>query len=80
MEKTSLTSTERLALLCHILMNTRDLHDCSTEDLRQAIRSDRAKIKPTEKELILEDVWTIGNQLERFKDGEMGKPPPGFPL
>jgi Protein of unknown function (DUF2841) len=68
-----LTELERLALLCHILMNTRDLHDCSTEDLRQAIISDRAKIKPIEKEAILEDVWKIGRLLERFKSGGAGE-------
>lgn len=71
----SLTLAERLALLCHILMNTRRLHDCTTEDLRKAIKSDRAKIKPQEKESILEDVWKIGNELERFREGAIGKAP-----
>lgn len=54
-------------------MNTGELHDCSTNDLRQAIESDRAKIKPVGKESILEDVWKIGNQLERVKRGEIGR-------
>jgi hypothetical protein len=63
---------ERLALLCHILMNTGRLHDCRTEDLKMAILSDHAKIKPPEKAAILEDVWKIGDALERFKRGEIG--------
>lgn len=66
-------TAERLALLCHILMNTRDLHDCSTDDLKAALESDKAKIKPAGKEAILDDVWKIGRQLERFKDGGEGK-------
>jgi Protein of unknown function (DUF2841) len=71
-----LTSTERLALLCHILMNTLDLHACSTEDLKEAIESDKAKIKPTGKEAILGDVWKIGHELERYKKGEIGRSSP----
>lgn len=69
----ALTIAERLALLCHILMNTRDLHECSTDDLKQAITSDRGKIKPIEKEAILQDVWKIGELIERFKDGQVGE-------
>lgn len=54
-------------------MNTRDLHDCSTEDLKEAIESDKAKIKPVGKESILADVWKIGRELERYKNNEIGK-------
>jgi Protein of unknown function (DUF2841) len=69
----ALTNVERLALLCHILMNTGELHDCQTEDLRKAIESDKVKIKPIEKYDILEDVWKIGHELERVKRNEIGE-------
>lgn len=68
-----LTGAERLALLCHILMNCSHLHHCTTNDLKAAIQSDRTKLKPIEKERILEDVWKIGYQLERFRGGGIGR-------
>lgn len=69
----SLIVPERLALLCHILMNTHRLHECSTDDLKAALESDKAKIKPAGKEAILEDVWKIGRALENFRCGGKGK-------
>ncbi len=54
-------------------MNTHRLHDCSTEDLRAALESDKAKMKPAGKEVILEDVWKIGRALENFRSGGQGK-------
>ncbi len=54
-------------------MNTHRLHDCSTEELRAALESDKAKIKPAGKEVILEDVWKIGRALENFRSGGQGE-------
>jgi hypothetical protein len=64
---------ERLALLCHILMNTLELHDSSTDDLKAALEADKAKLKPAGKEEILNDVWKIGRQIEIYKRGGKGK-------
>jgi hypothetical protein len=54
-------------------MNTLDLHDCSTDDLKAALEADKAKIKPAGKEEILSDVWNIGRQIEIYKGGGKGK-------
>jgi hypothetical protein len=64
---------ERLALLCHILMNTLELHGCNTDDLKAALEADKAKIKPAGKEEILSDVWKIGRQREIYNSGGKGK-------
>jgi hypothetical protein len=54
-------------------MNTLELHDCSTDDLKAALEADKAKIKPAGKEDILSDVWNIGRQLEIYRSGGKGK-------
>jgi hypothetical protein len=54
-------------------MNTLELHDCSTDDLKAALEADKAKIKPAGKEEILSDVWNIGRQIEIYKNGGKGK-------
>ena len=53
-------------------MNKDNTHHCSTEDLQQAIETEKAKVKPPEKIEILTDVWKIGRALTRFKNGEIG--------
>ena len=73
MWKTSLTVADRIALLCHLLMNTRDIHDCSTDDLKMALEADKAKVRPPGKEAVLEDVWTIGRLIEQCNDGQKGE-------
>ena len=62
--------TERLGLLTHMLLNTMGPHiKCSVNDLRNAFATDLIKIKPAAKADILQDVWKVVYQVERYREG-----------
>lgn len=46
---------------------------CSVNDLKNAFATDLIKIKPAEKANILKDVWDVVGEVERYREGLIGR-------
>lgn len=63
---------ERIRLLVHILTELRTSHGITAQRLREADQTIRRQISPVERLQILDEVYRVREEEEKFLDGESG--------
>ena len=70
----ALTSqSERIALLVHILCKLRTSHGITAHKLKDAGRPVQQFISPTERSKLLDELYRVREEEEKFLDAIMGK-------
>lgn len=64
--------TERIRLLVHILCELRTSHGVTARRLKEADQPIRRQISPTERLQILDEVYQVREEEEKFQEGVIG--------
>lgn len=64
---------ERIRLLVHILCELRESHAICVEKLKEADQSVRRQIAPVERIPVLDEIYHVREEEERYLDGRTGK-------
>jgi hypothetical protein len=64
--------TERIRLLIHILCELRESHAICVEKLREADQAIRRQISPVERLQVLDEIYRVRGEEERYLDGRSG--------
>ncbi|PKY06680.1 hypothetical protein P168DRAFT_117143 [Aspergillus campestris IBT 28561] len=71
-EPDHLLKAERIRLLVHILCELRGSHNITVEKLREADQSIRRQILPAERLQVLDEIYHVREEEERYLDGRAG--------